>query len=156
MLISMVFFPVRIDFFHKKTVFFNEAGWEKQRMSGFGPWQAMGDLRDVVNDEMQNTMTQAPMELQKHRKTCIKRTSRQQTKALPTSFLQRKGEKLLLHRMLEQVSFNSVILHHFLQRICHFLRRVTWCLYVFFDVSICSMIKCTVYKEVFLQHYIAL
>ena len=45
------------------------------------------------------------MELQKHRKTCIKRTSRSQTKALPTSFLQRKGEKFLLHRMLEQVWF---------------------------------------------------
>ena len=38
----------------------------------------------------------------------------------------------------------------------HFLRRVTWCLYVSFDLSMCSMIKCTVYTEVFLQHYIAL
>ena len=38
----------------------------------------------------------------------------------------------------------------------HFLRRVIWCLYVSFDLSMCSMIKCTVYTEVFLQHYIAL
>ena len=50
----------------------------------------------------------------------------------------------------------SVILHHFLQQVCHFLRRVTWCLYVSFDLSMCSMIKCTVYTEGFLQHYIAL
>ena len=51
------------------------------------------------------------MELQKHRKTCVKRTSRSQTRPLPTSFLhtspaKRKGEKLLLHRMLEQVWFH--------------------------------------------------
>ena len=35
--------------------------------------------------------------------------------------------------------------------LCHFLRRVTWCLYVSFDLSIGSMIKCTVYQEVFFE-----
>ena len=44
----------------KRPCFSTKPGEKSNGCPDFGPCQAMGDLRDVVNDEMQNTMTQAP------------------------------------------------------------------------------------------------
>ena len=92
----------------------------------------------------------------KSKKNCTKRTSCSQTKPLPTSVLHtssanRKRQKLLLlHSMLEQVWFQVSF------NFSNSTSFSTSSLYVSFDLSMCSMIKCTVYTEVFLQHYIAL